>query len=203
ANNAAFNGATTSNLIGSSPLFTFTKQAPNSVTAGDDVSYRLDYFNAGNGVASAAVIEDILPPGTDFVSATNGGTEVSPGVVQWNLGTIAPLSGGNVQLTLRTLAGVPDGSTIGNIAAISSSNGPAVVASASTTERSHTELDVAITAATDPIAPGDQETLQVTWANAGNQNATNAVVSATIPPGSSFVSATGGGTQVGNEVRWS
>ncbi len=203
ASNASFNSALTSTLIGANPAFTFSKQAPNSVTAGDEVTYRLDYANAGNGIASAVVIEDIMPPGTSFVSATNGGAEVSPGVVQWNLGSVAPLTGGNVQLTLRTLSGVVDGSTIGNIAAITATNGPAQVASASTIERSHTELSVDINATTDPIAPGDQEVLQVTWANTGNQDAANAIVSATIPPGSTFVSATGGGTLVGNEVQWS
>ena len=56
--------------------------------------------------------------------------------------------------------------------------------------RSHTELDITIVAATDPIKVGERQVLTVTWANNGNQDTTNAVVKATVPADTTF------------DVRW-
>ncbi len=202
ATNAPFTGAVALNVVGSNPALTLIKAAPNSVEAGDPMTYRLDYFNSGNGTASAVVIEDLLPPGVTFTSATNGGTEVSPGVVQWNIGNVDPLSGGNVQVTVATAPGITNGTQIGNIASISASNGGGRVANAITIERSHTELIVTNAATAPTVAAGDDQTFTVSWANTGNQDTTGTVVTATIPPNTTFASATAGGGLVGGVVEW-
>ena len=194
ASNAPTNTVSAFTVIGAQPQLTVTKSAPNSVNAGDQITYTIDYFNQGNGASSNTVIEDILPPGTTNPQPDNGGQEVSTGVVQWNLGALAPLTGGRVSVTVDTVGGITDGTSIDNITVISGSNAPSASSQASTIERSHTELEVTISAGQDPVAAGTQEVFTVTWANAGNQDTTNAVVTATLPADTTFASATGGGT---------
>ena len=193
ASNAPTATASALTFIGAQPSLTLTKLGPNSVEAGSSITYTLDYFNQGNGTSSNTVIEDILPPNTTFVSADNGGQEVSTGIVQWNLGSLASLTGGRVKVTVSTASGIADGTAIGNVASLTGDNAPSAFGQATTIERSHTELDVAISAAQDPIAAGAQEVLTVSWSNLGNQDTSNAVVTATLPADTTFVSATGGG----------
>jgi Domain of unknown function DUF11/PEP-CTERM motif len=50
--------------------------------------------------ASDVVLTAVVPDGTTFVGASNGGTE-SNGVITWELGDLAPGSSGEVSLTLR------------------------------------------------------------------------------------------------------
>lgn len=72
-----------------SPTLYFTKSVDKtSAKSGDVITYTLTYSNTGTGVASSAKIEDTIPIGTTFVSASNSGT--SDGTkVTWNLGGIA------------------------------------------------------------------------------------------------------------------
>ncbi len=194
ADNAPAAAASTTTVVSARPSLVLSKTAPGSVNAGDSLTYALDYFNQGNAAAFDLVIEDNLPAGTSFVAASNNGIEVSPGVVRWNLGALAPLAGGRVTVEVATVSGVNDGSVITNVASASSTGTSSAVAQATTIERSHTELEVTITAAQDPVAAGAQEVLTVAWTNTGNQDTTNALVTATVPPDTGFVSATGGGS---------
>jgi uncharacterized repeat protein (TIGR01451 family) len=122
--------------------------------------------------------------------------------VRWNLGTVDPLAGGRVTVTVNTDPGPNDGSVITNIVSIAGSNAATRSVSATTIERSHTELDVFITADKDPVPAGGQQTFTVIWANTGNQSTTNAVVAASLPPNTAFSSATGGGSFGGGLVAW-
>ena len=61
--------------------------SPNTVTAGQNVTYTLDVANAGPSTAHGVTISDPLPPGTSFVSADNGGS-LAGGTVTWNLGDV-------------------------------------------------------------------------------------------------------------------
>jgi uncharacterized repeat protein (TIGR01451 family) len=87
--------ATTSNTI--------TTNAPVVAPAGaaivGSVSYTLTYQNTGTATAAGTVLDDTLPTGAIFVSASGGGSE-GGGVVSWNLGDLDPGAGGTVQVTL-------------------------------------------------------------------------------------------------------
>ncbi len=65
------------------------------------------------------------------------------------------------------------------------------------------ELDVTITAATDPVIAGETELFTVNWGNTGNQNTTGAVVVAKIPKDTTLEGTpSNGGVQVGDTVQW-
>jgi uncharacterized repeat protein (TIGR01451 family) len=81
------------------PLITLTKAAP-ATTLTPDVTFTLDYANAGPSVALSAVLTDPLPAGATFVSATGGGV-FAGGVVTWNLGNLSVTESGNVSVTVK------------------------------------------------------------------------------------------------------
>ena len=204
ASNAAAQVAAVVTEVVAQPLLTVTKSGPNSVEAGTTIDYQLSYGNSGNAAAAGTVIEDTLPAGTTFVSASDGGAETTPGsgIVRWDLGTLAVGASGTVDLRVQTSALSDNTQLVNQTSLTSTSLAGAVTATTTTSVRSHTELDVTIVAATDPIEVGERQVLTVTWANNGNQDTTNAVVKATVPADTTFDVADSGGVLSGSEVTW-
>lgn len=56
---------------------------------GDEITYVITFTNVGDQIASGVIIEDILPPGMEFISATNGGT-LRGNSVFWEIDELAP-----------------------------------------------------------------------------------------------------------------
>jgi uncharacterized repeat protein (TIGR01451 family) len=84
------------------PNISFTKQAPTSTTQ-DTVTYTIKYNNSGPGVAFQVMIQDTLPMGTSFVSATQGGM-LTGNTVAWNLGSLSPNEFGLVEMVVKLSA---------------------------------------------------------------------------------------------------
>jgi len=72
---------------GLAPGLTITKSAAATAVTGTDLTYTITYGNTGGLSAANVVIEDTVPAGTTFVSATGGGTHAA-GVVTWNIGAL-------------------------------------------------------------------------------------------------------------------
>ena len=187
--------------IGSQPVLELVKSGGNSVEGGQNVSYTLEYRNTGNATARAVVLEDIIPAGMTFVEATAFGAE-SAGVVRWQLSNVGPGSGGTVSLTLQAPAGPSDGTLYTNTASLTASNAPPTTDSVVTVERSHIELDVLISGAPSPVPAGDPINFLVSFANLGNADSPGTMLRATLPPNTSFASASNGGELAGNEIVW-
>ncbi len=86
------------------PTLTKTPALQGPVFTGDLVSWTLAYGNTGSAALQNAVLEDVLPPGFVFASASPAATTVIPAgspIVRWNLGTLAPGASGSVTLTAR------------------------------------------------------------------------------------------------------
>ncbi len=67
---------------------------------GDVLTYTLSYTNEGAQVASGVVLEDRLPMGIEFISASDGGV-FGGGTVAWNLGDLNPGESGTVTVSIR------------------------------------------------------------------------------------------------------
>jgi len=78
-----------------------TKSAPSTIQFGDTFDYVINYDVTGGASLTNVIIQDTLPSGVTFVSASNGGTE-SNGVVTWNVGTLQADTTGSVSLTVST-----------------------------------------------------------------------------------------------------
>jgi uncharacterized repeat protein (TIGR01451 family) len=81
------------------PNFTVTMDGP-SYTTNPIIVYTIDVTNIGPGFATNVSVNDILPPNTSFISASNGGV-YNNGVVSWNLGNMTPTASISLQLTIE------------------------------------------------------------------------------------------------------
>ena len=102
------------------PFVAFTKAGPALGDQGKTITYTLAYSNLGPAPSEQAKITDKLPAGVTFVSLTGPGTyNASTRTVTWNIGTVAVLADGSVQLTVRVADWVSTGSVITNQATFS------------------------------------------------------------------------------------
>jgi uncharacterized repeat protein (TIGR01451 family) len=82
-------------------VLTKTASVPTA-KSGDTITFTIQYQNTGTGSAVNAVIADVIPAGTTLVpgSISNGGTN-NNGTIQWNLGTVAAGTTGNVNFQVQ------------------------------------------------------------------------------------------------------
>gem|GEM_PF-443391 len=178
------------------PTLTLTKTgATDPVDVSANVTYTLAYQNTGTAPALNVVLQDTIPPGATFVSATGGGTE-SGGTVTWNLGTVNNGASGSVTATVTAPATT---GTLTNTANISGSNAARVQATESVTV---VGPDLKLTK-TGPagVAVNGSITFTLAYRNAGSGSASGVTLVDTIPAGTT-VTNPDGGTESGNTVTW-
>ena len=180
------------------------KSGPASAQVGSRIAYTLRVANAGPDDAETVAVVDTMPSGTTFVSST-GGTH-SNRIVSWSVGSLAggasreidvvvelaPATVGDVTNRAHVRAGTPDPAGGNNTSAVTT----AVSAAPSA------DLVAGVSAPASASAD-TQMTLIATVANRGPDDAAVVVLEATLPAGTSFVSASGGGTHVAGVVTWS
>jgi uncharacterized repeat protein (TIGR01451 family) len=198
-------GALVTTTVSSAPVLSVSKtDSPDPVASGANITYTLTYANTGSANATGVVLADTVPANTTFVSATGGGA-LSAGVVTWNLGTLAPGPSASVQMVVKVASPLPSGTLIsnGSYSIDSNETSPVTGALVTTTVSSAPVLSVSKTDSPDPVAAGANITYTLTYANAGNANATGVALADTVPANTTFVSATGGGTLSAGVVTWS
>jgi len=104
--------ATTSSAA-QSPLTVSKSASPVPAASGSDLTYTIDYGNAGDSALTGVVISDTVPWGTTFVSADRGGVE-SAGTVTWDVGNLAAGAAGRVSFTVSVSPSLADGTIIRN-----------------------------------------------------------------------------------------
>ena len=187
------------------PVLSIYKTGPAAVNVGGNIVYTITYENKGSADATGVVISDTVPAGTTFVSATGGGTE-SGGVVTWNLGTVAKNSG---PLTVSFTVSVPKADKLVNGTVITNNtysikcNELAELAGTAIVRTTVNAPTLAVfKKAPVSVNANANFTYTITYSNTGGMDATGVVISDTVPAGTTFVSATGGGTESGGVVTW-
>jgi uncharacterized repeat protein (TIGR01451 family) len=201
---APVSGAAVTTTVTSAPALSVNKtDGPDPVAAGGTLTYTLDYGNSGNADATGVVLTDVVPADTTFISATAGGA-LSGNIVTWSIGSLTVGESGSVQFTVRVDSPLPDGTAITNSTYGIGSSGTAPVngIAITTTVTSDPVLSISKTDGPDPIAAGGTLTYTLSYDNSGNADATNVVLTDTLPANTSFVSATAGGFLSGNIVTW-
>jgi len=197
-------GASISTSVVSSPVLSAqATDAPDPVQAGGNLTYTVNFSNSGNAVATGTVLSATLPANTTFVSAANGGVYGS-GTVNWSLGNLGTGVNGSVQFVVRVAASLSNGTliTLGTYTLDSVQTPPAAGPAVTTTVSSIPILSLAIADTPDPVMSGADLTYTLSYGNTGNAPATGVAVRATVPAGTTFVSATAGATLSGNQVTW-
>lgn len=174
--------------------------SPDPVQAGGDLTYTLDYANTGDRDATGVTITSAIPADTSFYSVSPGGTQ-SGGMVTWSIGTLRPNATESVWVTVRVNSPLNDGTQIVNNATIIGSNETAS-ATATTTVTSAPVLAISASDSPDPVVAGDLLSYTFNYSNGGNANTTGVVITATVPPSTTFDSATGSGTYSSGQVTW-
>ncbi len=187
----------TTTVTASADLAISQTDNPDPVTASSSLQYIVTVTNNGPSNAATLTMTDTLPAGVTFVSATGTGWTCSQaaGVVTCtraalNTGVTAPA----ITITVTAPA---NGTTLTNTAAIAAATGDPNNTNNSSTETttvtSSANLSITKIDTPDPVTAGANLTYTLTVANAGPSTADTLTMTDTLPPGVTFVSATGTG----------
>lgn len=167
------------------PVLTLTKSGPTERYIGRTAEFTISVSNTGDAPARDAVLTDMVPAGTQFVEASEGG-QLRGNAVNWSLGTIEPGASRQVtvkvnptqrgeicnQATVRAYCAQAEGQYCLPIKGI-----PAILLEV---------VDVE-----DPIEVNANVTYIITVLNQGSADGTNIVISCTLPNEETYVSADG------------
>ena len=185
ANNLTAKSGTVSTTI-TRPTLSITKTGTEKSFAGRNMTYDIVVKNTGSGVAKNAVLEDAIPSGLSFVSATQGGRQVG-NTVQWDLGDMAAGGTATVQLKLK-------GDTLGtylNRATARAYCAEAVSDTATTELTGIPAILLEVIDLEDPIEVGSVETYLITVTNQGSAPDHDISIKVTMPANTEYVSAGG------------
>ena len=159
------------------------------VVPGAALSYTLRFGNPGGTSPAATVLAVPLPPGTSFVSASDGGTLAS-GVVQWNVGGIAAGASGQRTLVVQVDPQAANGSVVTATAdlrdattgrSLARANAAAAVLTSSATQ-------MTLTATPDPARPGQLVQYAATVTNRA-ANTQYYTITALVPNGTTVAAS--------------
>jgi uncharacterized repeat protein (TIGR01451 family) len=186
--------------------------APDPVTAGNNLTYALNVTNHGPANAANVTVVDSLPPGVTFVSANPGSPTCVhvAGVVTCDLGGLASGSSTSVAIVVAVPSATAHGALLTNTASVSASepdpqmNNNAAAQTTGVIRRA--DLEITKTDGPDPVLAGGHLTYTLSVRNNGPSDASGVVVADALPAGVAFVSSTPGSpdcTEAGGVVTCS
>ncbi len=179
------NDSTASTRIVAAADVSIVKTGPATVRANTEVTYTLQWRNAGPSLAAAVVVTDTLPAGLVFGSATPAPTSQTGQVLSWALGDLAPDASGTIVVT----GTVTRGGTITNTATITTPTddpNPGDNTSTVETDVLQPDLEIVKTDTGQQAELGMPIRYTLTYRNAGTSAATGVVVTETVPTYTTF-----------------
>ena len=156
-------------------------------------TYNITATNAGPSAATNVVVTDALPAGVTFTSATpsQGNCALASGMLTCQLGSLAVNGSASVALQVKPR----QTGTLGNTASVAATEPDPDTSNNSATSNINViktaDLKVAKTDSADPIFVGEQVTYTMLITNLGPiHTATGVVLTDSLPPSMTFVSAT-------------
>jgi uncharacterized repeat protein (TIGR01451 family) len=153
---------------------------------GRPATFTIEVRNTGNGVARNVMVNDPIPAGATFTSATEGGRLVG-NAVQWSFGDLAPGASKTMSVTMNP----GSSAAINNTASVRSVCCPEQSANASVAYDSVPAIVVELIDEPDPLLVGEETTYTIKVRNQGLKTDTNLRAVLTLANGLQFVS--GGG----------
>lgn len=181
------------------PVLTIAKKGPAKLFAGRPVTFEITVSNKGDAAAANTVIDDPIPAGASFVSATEGGKLVG-NAVQWTLGSLAAGATKTVSVTMN----VPSIGTIKNVATARATCANQVSAEAGTEFAGIPAILLEVVDSPDPVEVGGTTTYTIVATNQGSLADTNIKIVATLEDQMAYVSSAGAtaGTASGKTITF-
>jgi uncharacterized repeat protein (TIGR01451 family) len=181
-------------LVSTAANLTLTKGVDKAQAGpGDTLTYTISFTNNGGVPIANGSLFDVIPPGTLFVDATNGG-QLSGSTLVWTFSSLAPGMGGVVSFRVRVQNDVVPGTVIRNQAQLAVvAQGTVLTSNAALTTIAQQGVSLTLAKAVDRTAarPGDVITYTLSYSNLGPGTATNAEIVDPVPPGLVFLDAQG------------
>ena len=174
-------------------LFFIKTSDSSSVEAGEEINYRISYLNTGNGEATNVIITDSLSSHVTYVSSSQAARyDAEHHVVTWEINDLeANMSlEGFVDLIVRTLMPLDNGSVIVNMASIDCYEGFSERSTVNTDVSSAPLLQLNKSVQTGAYR-GDTLTYTLSFTNQGNGIALFTRITDTLPSEVEFLSAEG------------
>ncbi len=167
-----------------------------TVNNGDEIEYIITLTNTRVDAVNDVVIEDYIPDGMTFISASEG-AEYSNGKLVWNVGTIPVGGKATVYFTAKVNDELSGYGNLRNVASATYTNRDLEPEDPIyTNEVTHPILDAKLESFTNQpdgnLTEGDEIIYKITVTNEGSTVITNVPVSADIPEGTTFVSSEDG-----------
>ncbi len=179
-------------VIGGADVWITKSASATTVPVQGQFTYTLTYGNR-TGQATSVVLNDTLPVGLTFVSASPAPTTRSGQALSWNLGTLNAGVSGSIQITVRapiTLApSTAVSQVVQNCATITTVVTDLIPADNSSCVNTTVQRpEVSITKAAPATAlVGDEFTYTLIYNNSGAAPAANVAIRDTLPTGIQFV----------------
>jgi uncharacterized repeat protein (TIGR01451 family) len=162
------------------PGLTLRKDGPRARFVNREAEFDLEVFNPGNAPATNVQVMDRLPPGLDFVSATDGGAyDANARSITWNVGTLPP--GQRRAMHLKVV-----GKSVGDFVNQAFARGDRNL-QAHAEEQLHVEgvaaLMLEVVDLDDPVEVGNETVYEVHVINTGTDVCTNLQIVAVSPEG--------------------
>ncbi|NHN37610.1 hypothetical protein G8764_09925 [Pseudomaricurvus alcaniphilus] len=172
--------------------------------------YKILVSNTDSVTRSDVTVTTNVPAGLRFYYtysrpvASGCGTSYCDGadIPSWDLGDLAP---GDSQMIIvpAQRSGATDGQSFTFDASVTYAGlGSPLTDSVTTQYDTTTPIELSIDAVKQTVDAGSDVQYQVSYGNIGNASLTATEVAADIPAGTTLVSASDGGTQVGSQVVW-
>lgn len=203
--------------IEETPGLYLKKTGPGVIAAGENFDWTIEYYNNSGSFDDVVIIEDTLPAGVSFVSAThtwnaeataNGASGIASGVVPSQVSTnpdgtttitfriaddyrgadLATLEGGTLTITAQADP-APNGTFLTNTVCGTASNtvGNTYVCDEDTVEVQNPDLWISKSANNTQPNTGDTITYLIRISNEGGYAAQNVSMTDVLPPGVSYV----------------
>jgi uncharacterized repeat protein (TIGR01451 family) len=185
---------------------------PDPVVAAGFVNYEIKISNATSGTLTNIVLTEQTLNGAQTLSPeiTNGGgcnntvACVAGTIITWPAFTLAAGQTQTVTFLNQVLGNAVNGTLIRSAASVAYPGGT-ISQNTDLVVNSAQGLHLGMMEDHDPVKPGDPITYTIVASNTAAQSlplSAGGVLTATIPPGTTFVSASPGGTPSGNLVQW-
>ncbi len=195
------NLAATSNDVSitvKAPMLAISKVCPTKVYIGRPSQFKITVSNKGDAPAMNTVVEDTLPAGLTFASASDGGNG-SGGRVSWNLGTLA--AGATKELTVNCTGGALG--NVQNSCTARATCAEQVSANCSTMFEGVPDIGTSIIDDNGVVALGEEHVFHYRVRNQGQIDLTNVKMVADLDSGLDFKRSTfPGASAAGSKVTF-